>query len=62
MYIHVLHDVLWCVCVCAGVPVKRPSVDELMDPNGPYSRRQVDVSGLVAEKRLLEEVSFREGI
>ena len=33
-----------CVRVFAGVPVKRPSVDELMDPNGLYGRRQVDVS------------------
>ena len=32
------------VTFCTGTPIKRPSVEELMDPDGPYTRRAVDVS------------------
>ena len=32
------------LCVCAGAQVRRPTVEELMDPNGQYVKRQVDVS------------------
>ena len=35
--------------VCVGTQVRRPTPDELMDPNGPYTRRQVDVSSHMYE-------------
>ena len=43
-------------CLCVGATIKRPTTDELMDPNGHYSRRQVDVSiySLYAHRELYD--------